>query len=122
MKRDIKPINQWSQWWVAMFAVFAVSLIVAAPFVAFWHWWSLAGIFFGVPETIGAFKQDDEYPPLTHIIVRYVHPEIAMTLLFGIAGGIGAFWIGFPHPEHIGLLVGLIGWLNAHFLPRFLKR
>lgn len=105
-----------------MFAVFAIALLVAAPFVAFWHWWTLAGVFFGVPETIGSLKQDDRYPPLTHIIVRYIPMELGVPLLFALAGGIGAFWFGFENPGRMGLLVGFIGWLNAHFLPRYLAR
>lgn len=114
-------MREWSRWWVLMFVVLAVALIIAAPFVAFWHWWSLAGVFFGVPETIGSVKQNDRFPPLTHIIVRYLHVELALPLLFGLAGGIGAFWFGFPHPGRMGLLIGLIGWLNAHFLVRYLE-
>lgn len=111
--------REWSDWWTALFAGFAIGLVVMVPFLGFWHWWTLAAVFFGIPEAIGAWVKDDRYPPLTHIIVRYVHPEIGMTLLFGLAGGIGAFWFGFPHPGRMGALVAFVGWLVAHFLPRF---
>lgn len=122
LTKDVKPVTEWSYWWVAMFAFLAVRLVVYAFSLEFWHWWTLAAIEFGVPEAIGAWKQDDRFPPLTHIIVRYVHAELAMPLLYGSAGAIGAYWIGFARPEYIGGIVGIIGWLDAHFLPRFLKK
>lgn len=116
------PAARWSKYWVAMWVVIALSLLAQAPFVPFWDWWTRAAIFFGVPEIIGARVQNDAFPPLTHVIVRYVHPEIAMPLLYGLAGGIGGHWIGFVHPDQIGMLTGLIGWFDAHFMLRYVPR
>ena len=82
-------------------------------------WLTLTLFAFGIPEFIGTLKQDDRYPPLTHVIVRYVDREIAFPLLFGFAGAIGAYWFGVPRPQNMGLLVGLIGWLSAHFDRRY---
>jgi hypothetical protein len=122
LSKDVKPVTKWSYWWVGMFAFLAVRLLVYAFTVDFYHWLTLAALEFGIPETIGAWKQNDRFPPLTHIIVRYVPMEIAMPLLYGFAGSIGAYWIGFAHPEWIGGIVGIVGWLDAHFLSRFLKK
>lgn len=121
--KDLKrEVAEWSGWWVFMWIVLSIGLLAAAPFLGFWHWWTAVFFGFGVPETVGTIKQDDAYPPLTHVIVRYVPSEIALPLLFGFAGGIGAFWFGFNHPGRLGLLVGFIGWLNAHFLLRYVRR
>lgn len=116
------PAARWSKYWVLMWIVIAVGLLAAAPFMAFWDWWTAVAIAFGIPEFIGARVQNDAFPPLTHVIVRYVHAEIAMPLLFGLAGGIGAHWIGYANPDKLGMLVGLIGWFNAHFLLRYVPR
>lgn len=101
--------------WVAI----AAALLTSVFFMGIWHWLTLTLFAFGIPEFIGTLKQDDRYPPLTHVIVRYVDREIAFPLLFGFAGAIGAYWFGVPRPQNMGLLVGLIGWLSAHFDRRY---
>lgn len=122
LSKDVNHIAQWSRWWLALWLFIVVDLLTAAFLVGFYDWLTLAALEFGIPEFFGARKADDRFPPLTHVVVRYVHPELAMPLLYGFAGAIGAFWLGFAHPEWIGGIVGLIGWLDIHFLPRFLKR
>ena len=102
--------------------VIAVTLLSSAFFLGFWHWWTAVGIAFGIPEAFGTWKQDDAYPPLTHVIVRFTHIEIALPLLQGVGASIGAFWFGFAHPGRMGAFAGVLAWLNAHFIPRFLDR
>jgi hypothetical protein len=118
----VKPVSEWSLWWVMLWIFITVDLLVAAFFLSLYDWMTVAAFEFGIPEAFGTMKQDDRFPPLTHVIVRYVPAELAMPLLYGFAGAIGAHWIGFPHPDWIGGIVGLIGWLDAHFLPRFLRK
>ena len=110
---EILPITEWSPWWIGMWVAIAAALLTSVFFMGVWHWLTLTLFAFGIPEFIGTLKQDDRYPPLTHVIVRYVDREIAFPLLFGFAGAIGAYWFGVPHPQNMGLLVGLIGWLYS---------
>ena len=116
---EVLPITQWSPWWIGMWVAIAAALLTSVFFMGIWHWLTLTLFAFGIPEFIGTLKQDDRYPPLTHVIVRYVDREIAFPLLFGFAGAIGAYWFGVPRPQNMGLLVGLIGWLSAHFDRRY---
>lgn len=116
---EILPLTQWSPWWIAMWVAIAAALLTSVFFMGVWHWLTLTLFAFGIPEFLGTLKQDDRYPPLTHVIVRYVDREIAFPLLFGFAGAIGAYWFGVPRPQNMGLLVGLIGWLSAHFDRRY---
>lgn len=116
---EVLPITQWSPWWIGMWVAIAAALLTSVFFMGIWHWLTLTLFAFGIPEVIGTLKQDDRYPPLTHVIVRYVDREIAFPLLFGFAGAIGAYWFGVPRPQNMGLLVGLIGWLSAHFDRRY---
>lgn len=83
---EILPITQWSQWWVGMWIVIAVGLLTSVFYMGVWHWLTLTLFAFGIPEFVGTLKQDDRYPPLTHIIVRYIDREIAFPLLFGFTG------------------------------------
>ena len=117
----VKP-SAWSKWWVTMWVLITVDLLVAAFFMGVYDWMTVAAFEFGIPEFFGARKADDRFPPLTHVIVRYVHPEVAMTALYLFAGSIGAHWLLFPRPWAVGAMVGIIGWLNVHFLPRFIKK
>ena len=116
---DILPITQWSRVWIGMWIVIAIGLLTSVFFMGVWHWLTLTLFAFGIPESVGTLKQDDRYPPLTHIIVRFVDREIAFPLLFGFTGAIGAYWFHVLRPLSMGLLVGLIGWLSAHFDRRY---
>jgi hypothetical protein len=125
------PPSAWSKYWILMWVVIAVGLLAAAPFpfkpggwpeLPFYHWLTAAAVFFGIPELIGARVQNDAFPPLTHVIVRYVHAELAMPLLYGMSGGILSYWFGFPNPDRVAALCAGIGWFDAHFLLRYVPR
>ena len=78
---EVLPITQWSPWWIGMWVAIAAALLTSVFFMGVWHWLTLTLFAFGIPEFIGTLKQDDRYPPLTHVIVRYVDREIAFPLL-----------------------------------------
>lgn len=116
------PPREWSKWWVAMWAIISVTLLAAAPFMDFWAWWTAVFIAFGIPEFIGARIQNDAFPPLTHVIVRYVNPEISVPFMVGMAGGMGSYWLDAGRPFERGLLFGFAGWVLVHFLLRYVPR
>lgn len=113
------PPSEWSKYWVGMWVVIAAALLVAAPFMDFWAWWTAVFIAFGIPEFIGARVQNDAFPPLTHVIVKYVNPEISVPFMVGMAGGMGSYWLETGRPLERGLLFGFVGWVLVHFLLRY---
>lgn len=118
-----QEIARWSRWWIGLWVVNVIILLAAIPFLTFGHWVTLALVLFGVPEFIGTLKQDDAFPPLTHVIVRYVDREIAFLLIFFFYGSTAAYWFGFPNKAlGLGAFAGLLGWLNAHFDRRYETR
>jgi ABC-type Fe3+ transport system permease subunit len=105
----------WARWWLWLWGAVAVGLIVLF-FVVPLKWWAVAAFAgFGIMEGIGLIRPTDPYPPLTHIIRRYVPRWVAFTAIYGFAGGAGAVWLGFPHPGRLALLLALLGWLTSHF-------
>lgn len=117
--REVLPPTEWATWYVYMWIGLFLLLMMSVFFLPFYWWWTAVAIGFGIPEFVGTLKQSDRYPPLTHVIVRYVHREISFPMLFGLVGTVGAYWFGFQRPWAMGALVGLIGWLNAHFDSRY---
>jgi hypothetical protein len=70
---------------------------------------------FGTLEGIGLWRPHDAYPPLTHVIRRYLPRWAAFTLIYGFTGAAGGTWLGFPHPERLAGLFALLGWFTTHF-------
>jgi hypothetical protein len=111
------PVTEvrWARWWVWLWGSVAITLLVLLWVIPFKWWGLLAGIGFGTMEGIGLLRDDDAYPPLTHVIRRYVPRWLAFTLIYGILGGAGGHWFHLPNATGVGFLFGLLGWLTAHF-------
>lgn len=106
---------RWARWWIWMWGVVAVGLIVLAFLIPF-KWWALAALVgFGSMEAIGLAHPNDAYPPLTHVIRRYVPRWLAFTAIYGVTGAAGGVWLDFAAPTRLGLLFALVGWLTTHF-------
>jgi hypothetical protein len=105
-----------------MWGLITVALLSLAPFMYVWDWFTLVFFAFGIPEVIGTLKQDDKYPPLTHVIVRYVNAEFSIPFMVGMAGGIGSHWLTTGRPLERGLLFGFVAWVLVHFLLRYIPR
>lgn len=105
----------WNKWWLAMWFAFSVTLVVLAVNVSA-RAWAIASVpLFFVPEGISLLKRNDSLPPLTHTIRHFIPDYVAFPLIYGLLGCIGANWLGFPRPLHIGGLFALLGWLTNHF-------
>jgi hypothetical protein len=98
-----------------MWGVVSVTLLVLAFFLSVEWWAGSAAIGFGVPEGISLMKRDDAFPPLTHTIRHFVPSWLAFPLIYFLLGSIGATWLGFSRPFHLGGMFGLLGWLTDHF-------
>ena len=59
-------------------------------------------------------EQDDSLPPLTHTIRHFLPNWVAFPLIYFLLGTIGAQWLGFQRPFHLGGLFALLGWLTNH--------
>lgn len=115
--------HKWSKWWVGMWAMNVVILLSLIPFLNFGRWVTATLILFGIPEFIGTLKQDDAFPPLTHVIVKYLDRELAFPVIFFFYGSTAAYWFAFPNRAWaLGAFAGLLGWLIAHFERRYERR
>jgi hypothetical protein len=104
----------WAQWWLWLWGIVAITLL-ALVFVIPFRWWAVAaGVGFGTLEGIGVVR-DDRYPPLTHVIHKYVPRWAAFTAIYGFMGGAGAVWFGVRKPWRLALFAALLGWLTTHF-------
>lgn len=112
----------WAPWWLWLWGIVAVGLI-ASIFLMPFKWWAVAAVAgFGSMEAIGLLRPHDPYPPLTHVIRRFLPRWVAFTLIYGFTGAAGGFWLGFARPEHLGLLFALLGWFTSHFDVTFDER
>lgn len=108
--------RQWNRLWLIMWVVVSAILLTSALFVPFWPVWLIAaGVLFLVPELISVAIKNDSLPPLTHTIRHFLPNWFAFPLIYGLLGTIGAEWLEFPRPFHLGALFALLGWLTDHF-------
>ncbi len=105
----------WALWWLWLWAAMTALLLILVFTVPFK--WAAGAIVvgFGSMEGYGLLKRDDAYPPLTHVICRYVPRWIAFTLIYAFTGAAGGHWFGFARPVALAALVGLLGWFQTHF-------
>jgi hypothetical protein len=105
----------WAPWWLWLWGAVAVGLIVATFFVPF-KWWAVAAAGgFGTMEGIGLIRAHDPYPPLTHVIHRYVPRWLAFSAIYGFTGAAGSVWLHLSRPGRLGALFALLGWFTTHF-------
>ena len=106
----------WSKVWVAMWAVNMAVLIPLAFIMALHTWLVLVLFLFAVPEIVG-IKGDDAFPPLTHVIHRYLPRWLTFVLIYGLVGAVGAVWFRFTLGVawRFGGMLMLLGWLSDHF-------
>lgn len=98
-----------------MWGIVAVGLIALIFFVSF-RWWAIAAfVGFGVMEGLGLVRPHDQYPPLTHVIRRYVPRWVAFTAIYGLTGVAAGVWLRYPRPERLGAILALLGWFTTHF-------
>jgi hypothetical protein len=105
----------WARWWLYLWGVVAVALLVLVFFLPFGWWAGAAAVGFGTLEGIGLWRADDAYPPLTHVIRRYVPRWAAFTGIYAFTGAAGGTWLGLSRPERLAALFGLLGWFTTHF-------
>jgi hypothetical protein len=111
--------QDWNRWWLVMWGVVATALLASAFFLSF-HWWAASVVVgFGIPEAISLLKHNDAFPPLTHTIRHFLPSWFAFSFIYFMLGSVGATWLEFPRPFHLGGLFAVLGWLTEHFTVTF---
>lgn len=119
----LRPPEEWNKPWLVMWFVFFIALIILSPQVDFWPDWVLLTIpLFWIPEMLGIRKEDDGFPPLTHAIRHFLPNWFAFPLIYFMLGSVGARWLEFQRPIHLGALFGLLGWLTDHFSVTYARK
>ena len=108
-------LRPWARWWLWLWGAVAVALLVLIFFLPFRWWALLAGVGFGTMEGIGLVHPDDPYPPLTHVIRRFLPRWVAFTAIYGFTGAAGSVWLHISTPEKLGALFAMLGWFTTHF-------
>jgi hypothetical protein len=115
VKREVVVLNPWARWWLWLWGGVAVALLVLIFFLPF-RWWAVAAaVGFGTMEGLGLVKPDDPYPPLTHVIRRFVPRWVAFTAIYGFTGAAGSVWLHISTPLRLAALFALLGWFTTHF-------
>jgi hypothetical protein len=108
-------MTRWARWWLWLWGVVALGLI-GLIFVWPFKWWALVAVIgFGTMEGVGLVHTNDPYPPLTHVIRRFVPRWIAFTAIYGFTGAAGSVWLRISRPQKLGTLFALLGWFTTHF-------
>jgi hypothetical protein len=114
--------TRWARWWLWLWGAVSVTLLVLAFFLPFGWWAFAAAVGFGSLEAFGLWRADDAYPPLTHVVRRYVPRWAAFTAIYAYAGAAGGTWLRLAHPEKLALLFAILGYLTTHFDVTFDQR
>lgn len=107
--------DHWARWWLWLWGAVAVGLLGGLFFLPFKYWAVCAAVGFGTMEGIGLRKPHDPYPPLTHVIHRFVPRWAAFTAIYGFVGEAGGLWFKFGRPVRLAAIFALLGWLTTHF-------
>jgi hypothetical protein len=114
--------EKWNKLWLLMWFLFTAALLALAFLVPFWPEWLLYSIpLFFIPELIGITRQNDAFPPLTHTIRHFLPNWVAFPLIYFLLGTIGAAWLEFQRPVHLGGMFALLGWLTDHFAATYAR-
>jgi hypothetical protein len=110
----VEPVP-WAHWWLWLWGAVAIALIALTFFIPFKWWAAAAAAGFGTMEAIGLRRPNDPYPPLTHVIRRYVPRWAAYAAIYGFTGAAGSVWLTISKPQRLGPLFALLGWFTTHF-------
>ena len=109
----------WQVMWLLTSPIWAV-LAFLFPIRPTWFaiWLGIFAVLFGIPEGIAIHRDEDAYPPLTHMIRHFLPDDFAFPLLYGVLGAAAARWLGVePALRYLGVGIGfaILGWVTIHF-------
>lgn len=112
----------WNPWWVATWYVVTVTWIVYGLVAAdFSRGFSAFVVLFAPFEAFGVWRNDDAFPPLTHVIRNRFPKWFAFPLIFATVAAVSARWGGLDWYATgiITLAVAALGWLTDHFIATY---
>src|SRR5438046_502387 len=84
----------YAAWWLWLWGLVSLALLILAVVppirLPFWQWAIGVIVGFGTMEAWGLVHPYDSYPPLTHVIAKYVPRALAFPALYGFAAAAGA--------------------------------
>lgn len=108
---------KFNRWWVLMWAFNVVVLVVllashAKPAV----WLSVAAVLFFLPEWLGLRVSNDQWPPLTQVVRKYVPRWMVYPALGAAATWAIIHWWDRPHHVLISVIIVAVAfWMADHF-------
>ena len=112
----------WNQWWILGWYVTTIGWIAYGLWARDFSRGITAFIVLFLPQELFAIrKQDDAFPPLTHVVRNRFPGWFAFPLIFSTVAAVSARWALLDWRE-VGLItlpVAALGWLIEHFLATY---
>jgi hypothetical protein len=113
---------EWNPWWILAWYVTAAGWISYGLWTADFSRGVLAFVVLFLPQELYAIsKEDDAYPPLTHVVRNRFPSWFAFPLIFATVAAVSARWAALEW-RAVGLItvpVAALGWLIEHFLATY---
>jgi len=114
--------DEWNPWWILGWYVTTITWVSYGLWSADFSQGALAFVVLFLPQELYALRRDDDaYPPLTHLIRNRFPSWFAFPLIFATIAAVSARWAGLDW-ESVGLItlpVAALGWLIEHFLATY---
>ncbi len=114
--------DDWNPWWVLGWYVTTIGWVAYGLCSADFTRGASAFLVLFVPqEWVALRREDDAYPPLTHVVRNRFPSWFAFPLIFATVAAVGARWAALDW-RPVGLItlpVAALGWLIEHFLATY---
>ena len=114
--------DEWNPWWIFVWYVTTVWWVVYSLWVRDFSRGITAFVVLFFPQELYAIsKENDAFPPLTHVVRTRFPSWLAFPLIFATVAAVSARWATLDWRE-VGLItlpVAALGWLIEHFLATY---
>jgi hypothetical protein len=113
---------EWNPWWILGWYVTTIGWIVYGLWVRDFSRGFTAFVVLFLPQEMYAIsKENDAFPPLTHVVRNRFPSWFAFPLIFATVAAVSARWAALEW-RPVGLItlpVAALGWLIEHFLATY---
>ena len=113
---------KWNPWWILGWYVTTIGWIVYGLWARDFSRGVIAFVVLFLPQEMYAISKDnDAFPPLTHVVRNRFPGWIAFPVIFATVAAVSARWaaLGWRAAGLITLPVAALGWLIEHFLATY---
>ena len=113
---------EWNEWWVLGWYATTTGWITYGLWAQDYTRGVLAFLVLFLPQELFALRKDDDaFPPLTHLVRNRFPSWFAFPLIFATVTAVSARWAGLDWQAvgQIVLPVAALGWLIEHFLATY---